>query len=549
VSFRARLFAAFLTAVLIPLGLLGYGVRRTLGERATAQHSGRVSALMDVLRGDLESESGAIGRRVAAIAAELGRDSRFRLEAVDEAGGERRWLLDYGTSAMQRAGLSLLQVQDSAGRILTSGHFRNEFDRRDPAMIAALARALRGAIVESRTAERPLVALSRLDSFVVAGRRFFVTGGVEVDSGFVAALARDPAFKVTFGSEAPPAGVTGLVEYPRIDAARRLAQRGAWFAIEEPVDVLAGLRRSINRWLVTALVTTLGLAVALALWLSSRVSRPLRDLAERTAAVDLDRLDQDFPSDRSDEIGTLAAVLGDMTGRLRVSSTRLREAERRAAVGDMSRQITHDIKNGIAPIRHVFRHLDQVARDAPAELAVAYGERRATIESSVGYLETLARNYARLSPASGAASCDVNTVVRDVVRDVAAGAGSVLTELAPGLPPVRGEELAVRRILQNLVGNAIDSLDGKAGSVTVTTSRAGGGVLMSVADTGRGMSREELDRAFDDFHTTKPGGTGLGLSVVRRLVADLGGTLRVETVPGEGSRFFVELPQAPGATI
>jgi len=232
-----------------------------------------------------------------------------------------------------------------------------------------------------------------------------------------------------------------------------------------------------------------------------------------------------------------------------VSSTRLREAERRAAVGDMSRQITHDIKNGIAPIRHVFRHLDQVARDAPAELAVAYGERRATIESSVGYLETLARNYARLSPASGAASCDVNTVVRDVVRDVAAGAGSVLTELAPGLPPVRGEELAVRRILQNLVGNAIDSLDGKAGSVTVTTSRAGGGVLMSVADTGRGMSREELDRAFDDFHTTKPGGTGLGLSVVRRLVADLGGTLRVETVPGEGSRFFVELPQAPGATI
>jgi two-component system sensor histidine kinase HydH len=65
-------------------------------------------------------------------------------------------------------------------------------------------------------------------------------------------------------------------------------------------------------------------------------------------------------------------------------------------------------------------------------------------------------------------------------------------------------------------------------------------------DSGRGMSREELERAFDDFYTTKSSGTGLGLSVVRRLVSDLGGTLRVETAPGQGSRFIVELPAVPG---
>ena len=56
------------------------------------------------------------------------------------------------------------------------------------------------------------------------------------------------------------------------------------------------------------------------------------------------------------------------------------------------------------------------------------------------------------------------------------------------------------------------------------------------------MTQEELNQAFDDFFTTKSGGTGLGLSVVRRLVADLGGSLRVETAPGQGSRFIVELP-------
>jgi signal transduction histidine kinase len=106
----------------------------------------------------------------------------------------------------------------------------------------------------------------------------------------------------------------------------------------------------------------------------------------------------------------------------------------------------------------------------------------------------------------------------------------------------------LRRILENLVGNAVDSLRGRSGgAVTVTTEAAGGegepsGVRIVVADTGSGMTRKELDQAFDDFYTTKPDGTGLGLSIVRRLILDLNGTLRVETEPGAGTRFVIELP-------
>ena len=63
-----------------------------------------------------------------------------------------------------------------------------------------------------------------------------------------------------------------------------------------------------------------------------------------------------------------------------------------------------------------------------------------------------------------------------------------------------------------------------------------------VADTGRGMSQDELAHAFDDFFTTKPDGTGLGLSVVRRLTTDLNGSMRVESAPGQGTAFTIELP-------
>jgi signal transduction histidine kinase len=84
--------------------------------------------------------------------------------------------------------------------------------------------------------------------------------------------------------------------------------------------------------------------------------------------------------------------------------------------------------------------------------------------------------------------------------------------------------------------------------ITVAAEPVGDGgerrVRFTVSDTGRGMTRGELDRAFDDFYTTKAAGTGLGLSVVRRLLADVGGSVKAETAPGEGTTFTVEIPTA-----
>jgi signal transduction histidine kinase len=97
------------------------------------------------------------------------------------------------------------------------------------------------------------------------------------------------------------------------------------------------------------------------------------------------------------------------------------------------------------------------------------------------------------------------------------------------------------------VNNAIDSLEPDGGEVAVSTEvvdgEAGRRVRVVVADTGVGMSREQREKIFDDFYTTKDGGTGLGLSIVRRLVMDLDGSIAVESEPGRGSRFIVELPE------
>jgi signal transduction histidine kinase len=293
---------------------------------------------------------------------------------------------------------------------------------------------------------------------------------------------------------------------------------------------------------------TLLLIAVLTVLLAARVSRPLAELADKTSRVDLDRLDVDFSSDRADEIGALANLLAGMTTRLRASTIRLLEAERRATTGDLARQINHDVKNGLAPIRHVLRHLTETAVQAPDRLSTVFDERRATLESSLAYLEDLARNYARLAPAPDARPSDLGALLRDVARAVETEGVELVVRIPEALPAVRADGVVLRRIVENLARNAVEALEGRPGRVTLASEPVRDGpeprVRLAVSDTGRGMTQAELDRAFADFHTTKPAGTGLGLSVVRRLVGDLGGRLRVETAPGSGSTFTVEIPSA-----
>jgi signal transduction histidine kinase len=544
-TFRGRLFLVSTFAVLLPLAVLALGVRREMDRRLGDESRRRGAAAVSRLGAELAREREGVVARLDALGRDLAGDNRFRLALLGES-ASRGYLLDWAGEAMRLSGLSLLQVQDSAGRILSSGHFRNEYDELRPELQQFLARvASSPALVRVRTPEAPLLALAAAESVSVAGRRLTLIGGVAAEERFLRGLDPDPDLTVGLGQGRGAAAV-GELALPFLDAVTGSSD-SARLVVTQSGTTLASLRRGLNTWLLVALGVTALLAILLSAWLARVVSRPLTELADKTASIDLDRLDQDFATGRSDEIGALSRLLGDMTERLRRAVAGLREAERRVAMGDLARQVNHDIKNGLVPIRNVLRHLDQVAREEPAALAGVFQERKGTLESSVAYLDTLARNYARLSPAASPGQCDVNAVVAEVVQAPRSGP-PIRAELAEGLPPVGVDRLMLRRVIENLVGNAADAAAERQGAtVTVSTERArrdgeASVVRVHVTDTGSGMTRAELDRAFNDFYTTKPGGSGLGLSIVRRLVLDLGGSLRVDTEPGAGTRATVEIP-------
>ena len=196
-SLRTRLLLAFAAVVLIAIALLVFGLRQEMARRLSHEYQFRVDRVVEVIREDLARESAAIAERLASLESALLNDNRFRLAAVAGIESERAYLLDYAATAMRLTGLSMLQIQDGDGTIISSGHFRNEHGRVEAGLAPALASARGPAFVAARSADREFLALARAQSFQAGGRAFTIVGGIAVDEPFLGRLARDRAIVVS----------------------------------------------------------------------------------------------------------------------------------------------------------------------------------------------------------------------------------------------------------------------------------------------------------------------------------------------------------------
>jgi HAMP domain-containing protein len=346
VSFRLRLLAGLLLLALLPLAAFALGVRRQVGERLAASFEARVEGVAGTIETELGAQGASISERLAALAAEIADDNRLRRAIVRGDPAERAWLLDYAGRAMRLSGLSVLQLHDEEGRILSSGHFRAEYDRLDPALPAALASAGPAGSGASLPALAPVrmpdgtrLALLRREPVTLGGRRLALVGGVVLDEAALARLGPGPEVAVALvhpegrlgappGSPSTPGEFVVAREIPVRWAGatpRGEEAAGARFVVIHSLTPLREARAEVARWFLLAGAVTAAAALLLAAWLSARIGRPLAELARKTARVDLDRLDVEFATDRRDEVGALSRVMGAMAERLRASAARLRE--------------------------------------------------------------------------------------------------------------------------------------------------------------------------------------------------------------------------------
>jgi nitrogen fixation/metabolism regulation signal transduction histidine kinase len=229
--------------------------------------------------------------------------------------------------------------------------------------------------------------------------------------------------------------------------------------------------------------------------------------------------------------------------------TQLLHTQREAAWGEVARRLAHEIKNPLTPIQLSAERMRRRLLPAMAERDAELLDRAThTIVQQVEAMKQMVNafsEYAR-APAMELADFDLNVLVREVAELYRAHEARVRfrLELVPGVLGIHADRGRIRQVLNNLLTNSIEALEGVAEpAITVATRRADGGFAeLEVRDNGPGFQRELIDQVFDPYVTSKPKGTGLGLAIVRKIVDEHGGRIEADNGPQAGARIRLWLP-------
>ena len=318
------------------------------------------------------------------------------------------------------------------------------------------------------------------------------------------------------------------------------------------VAALGGLAAAL------AALVALG-TVRLAGHLSRQLSRPIDELIAWTGRLKRgEPLPDEPPAKGAPEFDVLRNAFRTMAADLATARAREVEAAQLRAFRDLARQVAHELKNPLTPLRFAASRLAQEARPDQRELLEI-------IDGESERIEQMARDFATLGrlPEGPPSPVDLGELVETLVKGTVPPQIAARIESAPDLPMVSAHYEPLRRALHNLVLNACDACEaagtgaqghGAAGTarpaeiaIALRAVENGGAraVEVVIRDTGVGIPPEQLGRIFDPYFTTKAKGTGLGLALVRQTIHDHGGSISVSSEPGRGTTFTVTLPLVP----
>jgi len=303
--------------------------------------------------------------------------------------------------------------------------------------------------------------------------------------------------------------------------------------------------------LVVAGAGAIAICAALVVVLTYTIQRPLIELQEQIAKLGGGDLNVSVSfSKREDEIGDLGRNFNRMVTQLRESReeidrlhrTQMSRAEHLATLGELATGLAHEIRNPLAGIAGV---IEIAARDLPStsparEVIQDIRQEISQINHIIGDLLQTARPHPPEIRRS-----DLNVTIEHSVMLARQQALSKPIEIIwknnPDLPQVEHDSDQIHQVLLNLLLNAIQAIQG-IGRIVVEAQAQQGVAAVSVSDTGKGIPMQELPNIFRPFYTTKGNGTGLGLSLARRITEEHHGRIEVTSTVGKGTRFTVLLP-------
>ena len=583
-TFRTRLLLVFAVTILAAVGVVVWIVSNA-AERAFGRlDEQRTAALVEQFSKEFERRGGEI----AAAADRIAKADATVAIAIDVNRGEAAAHVSDAANVAEAQGLDFLELVAAGGDIVSSAQAPARFGYKETWLTEQADWNSQPAFLrreelpdESALALEAVRVATAGDAqlYVVAGRRLDQTflASLALPSGMRALLYRnlDPTFSpqwLTGVSAADAQRLAPLIETARqqnreasaeIQWTSDAASAETFHAIPlkgrngHPLGVLligssrrelAALAHSIRKGGLYVGAAGALLALALAAWATARVTRPVKLLAAGAAEVARGNWQVRVETDSRDEIGDLARAFNQMTDELSDQRERLVQAERVAAWRELARRLAHELKNPLFPLQITVENLERAKREHTAQFEEVFRESTATLLAELANLKAIIGRFSDFAkmPTPQFEPMNLNDLVRAVLKLVdaqLAASGNVHPEayLDPALPSIEADPEQIKRALQNLVLNALDAMP-NGGTLRLTTRQYNNTVLLEVADTGQGLTQEECARLFTPYYTTKHHGTGLGLAIVQSVVSDHHGTISVESQPGRGATFRIELP-------
>jgi two-component system NtrC family sensor kinase len=330
--------------------------------------------------------------------------------------------------------------------------------------------------------------------------------------------------------------------------------------VRAPVDAAAKqVEEMVDNAVWAILFTTvIAVLVSLAVTIGSQLTlRPLRSLVAGTVRIGSGDYSHRVEIRSRDELGALGEEFNKMATAIEEREQRLIRSERMAAAGQIASHITHEIRNPLSSISLNTELLEEELEGQEAQKAAEGRRLCEAIRREVDRLTEITEEYLRFArlPKPRLEQEDVNEILLDLLSFVSTELRErqiqLVQALAPELPAVEADENQLRQAFLNLLRNAGEAMAAQGGSLEISTRLVDGqgAVEVRIADTGVGISEQNLSKLFEPFFSTKEAGTGLGLPLTQQIIQEHGGTIEVASTPGRGTVFTVRLPTARNREI
>jgi nitrogen fixation/metabolism regulation signal transduction histidine kinase len=310
------------------------------------------------------------------------------------------------------------------------------------------------------------------------------------------------------------------------------------------------LEKEISGFLVALIniyVLLFALSIVIAIFISNYVTKPLKLIQDKLGNIKLGKTNEPIEWQENDEIGNLVKEYNRMISELSNSANLLAKSERENAWREMAKQVAHEIKNPLTPMKLSLQHLQRTWQEHAPDMEQKMQQVTKTIIDQIDTLSNIATEFSNFAkmPKANFEKVNLDSVLQNSIslfHDVENIQLKFKTEIT-GNAWVYADKEQLLRVFNNLLKNAIQAIpENQEGFIEVLFKTDNSNYLVIIRDNGTGINEQIVNKIFAPNFTTKNGGMGLGLAMVKNIVENTGGHIWFETKVKEGTTFFVSLP-------